>query len=52
VARADGSQARYWRIDQLNHWIEQFGAEQKLAVVDYHAVLVAADGRPIYLADG
>jgi lysophospholipase L1-like esterase len=34
----------YQRIDQLNQWIVQFGAEQELLVVDYHSVLVATDG--------
>jgi hypothetical protein len=30
--------SRYRRIDQINHWIKQFGAERKMA--DHHTVLV------------
>jgi lysophospholipase L1-like esterase len=40
----DGSAARYTRIDTLNAWIKQYGFEQGLIVIDYHAALVAADG--------
>jgi lysophospholipase L1-like esterase len=29
------------RIDQLNGWIEQYGKDHGLQVVDYHSVLVA-----------
>ena len=41
--RADPTPSRHQRIDQLNAWIEQYGAEQGLKVVDYHAVLVGPD---------
>jgi acyl-CoA thioesterase I len=41
---ADGSAARYTRINTLNTWIKQYGAEQGLVVVDYHSALVSVDG--------
>jgi lysophospholipase L1-like esterase len=41
---ADGSPQRFDRINQLNQWIIQFAAQQGIAVVDYHAVLAAANG--------
>lgn len=41
---ADGSQARYTRINQLNAWIKSYGAQQGLVVIDYHAALVSVDG--------
>lgn len=40
----DPSPDRYTRINQLNQWIEQFAAENKLTVVDYHRLLVSSDG--------
>jgi acyl-CoA thioesterase I len=42
--RADPGPSRYQRIDQLNAWIQQYGAEQGLEVVDYHSALVRPDG--------
>jgi lysophospholipase L1-like esterase len=41
---ADGSPQRFDRINQLNQWIIQFAAQQGITVVDYHAVLAAANG--------
>jgi hypothetical protein len=40
---ADPTPSRYQRIDQINAWIEQYGAEQGLKVIDYHSVLVGPD---------
>jgi lysophospholipase L1-like esterase len=42
--RADPSPQRFQRIDQLNQWIIQFGAQQGIQVVDYHSLLAAANG--------
>jgi lysophospholipase L1-like esterase len=41
---ADGSQARYDRINTLNAWIKSYGAQQGLIVLDHHSALVAIDG--------
>jgi lysophospholipase L1-like esterase len=42
--QADPSPQRLQRIVQLNQWIIQFASQQGIAVVDYHAVLAAANG--------
>jgi lysophospholipase L1-like esterase len=42
--QADPSPQRLQRIAQLNQWIIQFASQQGIAVVDYHAVLAAANG--------
>jgi lysophospholipase L1-like esterase len=42
---ADPSAAGYQRIDQLNAWIEQYGASQGLQVIDYHGALVTQDSQ-------
>jgi lysophospholipase L1-like esterase len=42
--QADPSPQRFQRIAQLNQWIMQFAAQQGVPVVDYHAVLAAANG--------
>ncbi len=42
---ADPSPEHYARIDQLNQWIEAYGKEMGLIVIDYHSVLEAADGQ-------
>ena len=52
---ADPSPQRFQRIDQLNQWIIQFGAQQGIQVVDYHSLLVAANGEnyvPALTVDG
>jgi lysophospholipase L1-like esterase len=52
---ADPSAQRYQRIDQLNQWIIQFGAQQGIQVVDYHSLLAAPGGEqyvPAYTVDG
>jgi hypothetical protein len=43
IERAYGSPVRYGRRDQLNQWIEQFGAEPHPEVVDYPSALVTPD---------
>jgi lysophospholipase L1-like esterase len=40
----DPSPDRYTRINQLNQWIEQFAETNNLTIVDYHTLLVSADG--------
>jgi lysophospholipase L1-like esterase len=53
--RADPSPQRFQRIDQLNQWIIQFGAQQGIQVVDYHSLLAAANGEnyiPALTVDG
>jgi lysophospholipase L1-like esterase len=53
--RADSSPQRFQRIDQLNQWITQFAAEQGIQIVDYHSLLVAANGEnyiPALTVDG
>ena len=53
--RADPSPQRFQRIDQLNQWIEQYGAAQGIQVVDYHTLLEASNGEnyvPAYTVDG
>jgi lysophospholipase L1-like esterase len=53
--RADPSPQRFQRIDQLNQWITQFAAEQGIQVVDYHSLLVGANGEnyiPLLTVDG
>jgi lysophospholipase L1-like esterase len=53
--KADSSSQRYQRIDQLNQWIVQFGAQQGIEVVDYHLLLAAPGGEeyvPAYTVDG
>jgi lysophospholipase L1-like esterase len=53
--RADPSPQRFQRIDQLNQWITQFAAEQGIQIVDYHSLLVAANGEnyiPALTVDG
>jgi lysophospholipase L1-like esterase len=52
---ADSSPGRYAKIDALNEWIKEYGFQQGLVVVDYHSVLVAADGKmypPALTIDG
>jgi lysophospholipase L1-like esterase len=52
---ADPSRERYDRIDQLNHWIQSYGQQMGLVVIDYHTVLQAADGEtyvPTLTVDG
>src|SRR5450631_2596174 len=52
---ADPSPQRFQRIDQLNQWIIQFGAQQGIQVVDYHSLLAAANGEqyiPALTVDG
>ena len=53
--RADPSPQRFQRIDQLNQWLTQFAAEQGIQIVDYHSLLVAANGEnyiPALTVDG
>jgi lysophospholipase L1-like esterase len=53
--RADPSPQRFARIDQLNQWITQFAAQQGIQLVDYHSLLVAANGEnytPALTVDG
>jgi lysophospholipase L1-like esterase len=53
--KADPSPQRFQRIDQLNQWIAQFAAEQGIQMVDYHSLLVAANGEnyiPALTVDG
>jgi lysophospholipase L1-like esterase len=53
--RADPSPQRFQRIDQLNQWITQFAAQQNIQLVDYHSLLVAANGEnyiPALTVDG
>jgi lysophospholipase L1-like esterase len=53
--RADPSPQRFERIDQLNQWITQFAAQQHIQLVDYHSLLVAANGEnyiPALTVDG
>jgi lysophospholipase L1-like esterase len=53
--RADPGPQRFQRIDQLNQWIIQFGAQQGIQVVDYHSLLAAANGEnyiPALTVDG
>lgn len=55
ATNADNSPGRYDRIDQLNAFIKAYGFSQGLVVVDYHSVLVAADGKhyqPALTIDG
>jgi lysophospholipase L1-like esterase len=40
----DSSQQKLDRISQLNQWIMQFGTQQGITVVDYHAVLAGPNG--------
>jgi lysophospholipase L1-like esterase len=52
---ADPSPQRFARIDQLNQWITQFAAQQGIQLVDYHSLLVAANGEnyiPALTVDG
>ena len=52
---ADPSPQRFQRIDQLNQWITQFAAQQGIQLVDYHSLLVAANGEnyiPALTVDG
>jgi lysophospholipase L1-like esterase len=52
---ADPSPQRFERIDQLNQWITQFAAQQDIQLVDYHSLLVAANGEnyiPALTVDG
>ena len=42
--QADSSPERVQRIAQLNQWIKDYAAQQGIGVVDYHAVLAAANG--------
>jgi lysophospholipase L1-like esterase len=52
---ADPSPQRFQRIDQLNQWLTQFAAEQGIQIVDYHSLLVAANGEnyiPALTVDG
>jgi len=51
AAKADSSPERYARIDQLNAWIQAYGAAHGLVVVDYHSALVAADEETYAPAD-
>jgi lysophospholipase L1-like esterase len=53
--KADPSPQRFQRIDQLNQWITQYAAEQGIQIVDYHSLLVAANGEnyiPALTVDG
>lgn len=53
--KADPSPQRFQRIAQLNQWIMQFAAQQGIQAVDYHSLLVAANGEnyvPAYTVDG
>jgi lysophospholipase L1-like esterase len=53
--KADPSPQRFQRIDQLNQWLTQFAAEQGIQIVDYHSLLVAANGEnyiPALTVDG
>jgi lysophospholipase L1-like esterase len=53
--RADPSPQRFQRINQLNQWLMQFAAEQGIQIVDYHSLLVAANGEnyiPALTVDG
>ena len=53
--KADPSPQRFQRIDQLNQWLMQFAAEQGIQIVDYHSLLVAANGEnyiPALTVDG
>jgi lysophospholipase L1-like esterase len=52
---ADPSPQRFQRIDQLNQWLTQFAADQGIQIVDYHSLLVAANGEnyiPALTVDG
>jgi lysophospholipase L1-like esterase len=52
---ADPSPQRFQRIDQLNQWLMQFAADEGIQIVDYHSLLVAANGEnyiPALTADG
>lgn len=52
---ADPSPQRFQRIDQLNQWLMQFAADQGIQIVDYHSLLVAANGEnyiPSLTVDG
>jgi lysophospholipase L1-like esterase len=42
---ADGSPARYDRINTLNAWIKSYAVQQQLVVVDFHSALVSVDGK-------
>ena len=53
--KADPSPQRFQRIDQLNQWITQYAAAQGIQMVDYHSLLVAANGEnyiPALTVDG
>ena len=53
--RADPSPQRFQRIDQLNQWLTQFAEQQGIQIVDYHSLLVAANGEnyiPALTVDG
>ena len=53
--RADPSPQRFQRIDQLNQWLTQYAAQQGIQIVDYHSLLVAANGEnyiPALTVDG
>ena len=53
--RADPSPQRFERINQLNQWLLQFAADQGIQIVDYHSLLVAANGEnyiPVLTVDG
>ena len=52
---ADPSPQRFQRIDQLNQWLMQFAADEGIQIVDYHSLLVAANGEnyiPALTVDG
>jgi lysophospholipase L1-like esterase len=53
--KADPSAQRFERIDQLNQWLTQFAAEEGIQIVDYHSLLVEANGEnyiPALTVDG
>ena len=53
--KADSSPQRFQRIDQLNQWLMQFAADEGIQIVDYHSLLVAANGEnyiPALTVDG
>lgn len=45
ATKADPSPQHWANIDQLNQWIRQYGFENNIPVVDFHSVLVSADGK-------
>jgi lysophospholipase L1-like esterase len=42
---ADGTPARYDRINAWNAWIEQYALSKGIPVADYHSALLAPDGK-------